>query len=167
MLKEYEKKRDFKKTTEPKSEKSRKKKADETGHLFVIQDHHASHHHYDLRLEHRGVLKSWALPKGMPKARAQKHLAVETEDHPLSYANFEGVIPEGQYGAGTVKIHDRGTFENLTHDKTYKPVPMTRSLKNGHVLFRLHGNRYKKKVYALHRFRQEKKDLWLLIALPN
>jgi len=166
MLKEYEKRRNFEKTTEPKAEKTRKKKG-EASPLFVIQDHHASHHHFDLRLEHRGVLKSWALPKGMPKNYSQKHLAVETEDHPLSYANFEGLIPAGQYGAGTVKIHDRGIFENLTHDKKYHPVSMTQSLKNGHVLFRLHGHRYKKKVYVLHRFRQEKKDLWLLMLLKE
>src|SRR3990167_8199371 len=90
------------------------------GPLYVIQKHRARSVHYDLRLEMGGILKSWAVPKGMPKHIGEKHLAILTEDHPLGYATFEGIIPEGEYGAGRVKIHDKGTFENLKTDSLKK-----------------------------------------------
>ncbi len=103
----YNKKRDFKQTSEPKGEVKSKKDKEL---IFVIHDHHASHHHYDLRLEHEGVLKSWAVPKEPPMDDKTKRLAMEVEDHPYSYKDFEGTIPEGNYGAGTVKIWDNGTY---------------------------------------------------------
>ena len=108
-LREYERKRDRKKTPEPFS--GRKKRA--KGPIFVVQRHDARALHYDFRLERDGVLLSWAVPKGVPLELGQRHLAVHVEDHPLDYASFEGEIPKGQYGAGTVEIWDSGTYELL------------------------------------------------------
>lgn len=113
-LLEYVKKRDFTKTPEPKASIKSGKNP-----IFVVQEHDARRLHYDLRLEKNGVLKSWAVPKGIPLSEGIKRLAVKTEDHPLDYANFEGTIPEGQYGAGTVKVWDSGHFsiKNWESDK--------------------------------------------------
>ncbi len=106
-LKEYKKKRDFNKTQEP-SESKNKKKTEEL--IYVIQRHHASHLHYDLRLEQEGVLKSWAIPKSPPEEEGIKRLAVMTEDLPVGYEEFEGIIPEGEYGAGRVETWDSGYY---------------------------------------------------------
>jgi bifunctional non-homologous end joining protein LigD len=107
-LSDYEKKRSFEKTPEPRGAKgARRTKADR----FVVQEHHARRLHWDLRLERDGVLASWALPKGVPQDPKNNRLAVRTEDHPLQYLEFEGKIPKGQYGAGTMEIWDRGTYE--------------------------------------------------------
>jgi DNA ligase D-like protein (predicted 3'-phosphoesterase) len=114
MLDEYEKKRYFKKTPEPSAinlNKSSNKP------IFVVQRHDARNLHYDFRLEINGVLKSWAIPKEPPKDAGIRRLAIETEDHPLAYADFEGEIPVGEYGAGKVEIWDRGTFEILKHEE--------------------------------------------------
>lgn len=111
-LKEYKKKRKFSQTPEPEP-KIKKSKIP----IFVVQKHKASHLHWDFRLEIKGVLKSWAVPKEPPKTKGTKRLAIMTEDHPLDYANFEGIIPEGHYGAGTVKIWDRGTYELKEKDE--------------------------------------------------
>ncbi|MDI6826154.1 MAG: DNA polymerase ligase N-terminal domain-containing protein [Candidatus Aenigmarchaeota archaeon] len=106
--------RNFRKTTEPKGEIKEGK-----NDIYVIQKHDASHLHFDLRLEMDGVLKSWAIPKEPPVEKGLKRLAVATENHPVDYADFEGVIPEGYYGAGKVEIWDKGTYEleERTEDK--------------------------------------------------
>jgi DNA ligase D-like protein (predicted 3'-phosphoesterase) len=106
-LQEYREKRDFEKTPEPKKSRPKRKSK---GLVYVIQKHHASHLHYDLRLEEKGVLKSWAIPKLPPEKEGLRRLAVETEDHPIGYEAFEGVIPEGEYGAGRVEIWDSGSY---------------------------------------------------------
>ena len=102
-LEEYWSKRDFDRTPEPRGEV-----ADGDGRRFVIQEHHASSLHWDLRLERDGVLRSWAVPKGVPEERGVRRLAVQTEDHPIEYAGFEGKIPQGEYGGGTRVIWDGG-----------------------------------------------------------
>ncbi|HEY3362389.1 MAG TPA: DNA polymerase ligase N-terminal domain-containing protein [Methanosarcina sp.] len=114
MLEEYEKKRHFEKTPEP-SASDFKKISDKP--VFVVQRHEARNLHYDFRLEMDGVLKSWAVPKEPSKEAGIRRLAIETEDHPLAYSDFEGEIPVGEYGAGKVEIWDRGTFELLKREE--------------------------------------------------
>src|SRR5215213_8078283 len=128
-LTEYKRKRDFKKTPEP----AGGKKKNATGRQFVIQKHAASRLHYDFRLEHDGTLKSWAVPKGPSLDPSVKSLAVQVEDHPLEYATFEGVIPQGEYGGGTVMVWDRGTWE--------PEEDAANGFKQGKLKFRLHGEK--------------------------
>ena len=115
---------------------------------FVVQEHHASHLHWDFRLELEGVLKSWAVPKEPPVEEGVRRLAVQVEDHPLSYINFEGTIPEGSYGAGTVKIWDSGKFE-------------IESRKDEKIVFVLHGKKMNGK-YVLLKFSKAGEKSWLL-----
>ena len=155
-LKEYKRKRDFKKTAEPAGAAKASGRKTPALH-FVIQKHDASRLHYDFRLEMEGVLKSWAVPKGLPWAQAEKHLAVEVEDHPIEYADFEGIIPEGQYGGGTVMVWDRGTYE-LT-----PPGDPVEAVRKGKFHLILHGDKAKGE-WALIRIRpQDGKNQWLLM----
>lgn len=148
-LEKYRQKRQFSKTPEP----APKKKTSTTGRLFVIQKHRASHLHYDFRLEDRGVLKSWAVPKGPSLDPSVKRLAMAVEDHPLDYADFEGVIPEGEYGAGTVMVWDRGTYlpEGIED--------VAAALDKGELKFSLNGKKLKGS-WVLVRTRNRQ---WLLI----
>ena len=144
-LVQYVSRRDFSVTPEPSGTVSLKKE----GSTFVVQEHHARRLHYDLRLEKDGVLKSWAVPKGIPQQPGDKRLAVETEDHPLEYQSFEGTIPGGHYGAGTVKIFDRGTYETKVWNENMVEVI-------------LHGKTLQGR-YVLARFKKAGEKQWLLL----
>ncbi len=150
-LQEYIKKRDLTKTGEPSGTSAK-----DIGNMFVVQEHHARRLHYDFRLAKEGVLKSWAVPKGIPQELGTRKLAVQVEDHPLEYSEFEGVIPKGQYGAGIVKLWDRGFYEAKlwTDDK---------------IEFRLNGTKLSG-MYALIKLKKptlkpRKQNEWLLIKM--
>lgn len=157
-LKSYREKRQFCRTPEPAGGGPQPSGGDP---LFVVQKHAARKLHYDFRLEVDGVLKSWAIPKGPSLNPAEKRLAVPTEDHPLEYARFEGVIPEGEYGAGTVMVWDIGTFRNLT-EKKGKPVPLAEAVAHGHVKVWLEGKKLRG-GFSLTRFKSGKDEAWLLV----
>jgi DNA ligase D-like protein (predicted 3'-phosphoesterase) len=137
--KEYEKKRDFDRTPEPRGDGRRKKKG--RWPLFVIQQHDATAMHFDFRLEAEGALKSWAVPKGPSLDPRDKRLAMPTEDHPLEYVDFEGVIPRDEYGAGPVIIWDRGVYENRSVDKRGRQIPVSEAVELGSVKVYLHGQK--------------------------
>jgi bifunctional non-homologous end joining protein LigD len=146
-LEEYRTKRDFAHTPEPEGEKPLERLQ------FVVQEHHASHLHFDFRLSLDGVLKSWAVPKGVPEVPKVRRLAVQVEDHPLEYASFEGTIPKGEYGGGNVKIWDDGPFllKERSQDK---------------IVVELQGRRLKG-PYALVRFKGKEQSgkNWLIMKL--
>src|SRR5213593_1279784 len=155
-LKKYKAKRDFSKTAEPKGRKPLPKQV-RGACRFVIQKHDARRLHYDFRLEMEDVLKSWALPKGLPWKRGEKHLAVEVEDHPIEYEDFEGVIPEGQYGGGTVMVWDRGTYY------VYGEQPL-KSLREGKLHLVLDGEKAKGEWTLVRiRGRDNEKNQWLIL----
>ena len=147
-LTEYKKKRKFDKTPEP----GPKKKRTRSGRMFVVQKHRATQLHYDFRLEADGVLKSWAVPKGPSLDPTVKRLAMQVEDHPVDYAKFEGVIPEGEYGGGTVMVWDYGTYESESED-------VSAALRKGELKFTLDGQKLKGS-WVLVRTRDRQ---WLLI----
>ena len=136
-LKEYQVKRNFEKSNEPKGNEPEKQ-----GNIYVVHKHAATHLHYDLRLEMDGTLKSWAVPKEPPTDPGVKRLAVQVEDHPISYATFKGTIPEGEYGAGVVEIWDSGTYKlvDKKEDKLIVEINGQR-LRGGYVLVRLKDKR--------------------------
>ncbi len=153
-LKTYHEKRDFKRTPEPYGRDNDTKKT-----IYVIQKHKATNLHYDFRIEVDGVLKSWAVPKGPSTDPKVKRLALPTEDHPIEYARFEGVIPEG-YGAGTVMVWDTGTYGNLWAEKDAdNRLTMAQAYEKGRIEIRLNGKKLKG-AYALIRTGDRR---WLLI----
>jgi len=157
-LDKYRTKRDFTRTPEPAGDSDLSGKGAEAVRCFVIQKHHARTLHYDLRLEDDGVLKSWAVPKGPSLDPTEKHLAVAVEDHPLEYGDFEGSIPEGEYGAGKVIVWDKGTFEPVGDGESFSEM-----LARGTAKIRLRGEKLQG-GFALVRTRWGGKDTnWLLI----
>jgi DNA ligase D-like protein (predicted 3'-phosphoesterase) len=140
----YQARRDFTMTPEPMG----KEAGGTRGNSFVVHEHRARHLHYDLRMERDGVLRSWAVPKGIPETTGERHLAVETEDHPLEYLTFEGTIPEGEYGAGTEAIWDAGTYDTLAWGE-------------GKIEVVFHGGRLSG-GYVLVRFRRAGEKDWLI-----
>jgi len=161
VLKEYEDKRDFRRTSEPSA--GERQAAGEA--IFVVQKHAARTLHYDFRLEVDGVLKSWAVPKGPSANPRERRLAVPTEDHPMDYADFEGVIPEGEYGAGAVLVWDHGTYRNLRAEDD-EPVSMAEALQDGHVAVWLEGEKLRG-GYALIRTGKGDDNRWLLIKMKD
>jgi bifunctional non-homologous end joining protein LigD len=156
-LKEYRRKRRFSVTLEPQGKKSAGQKR-ESSLVFVVQKHLATRLHYDFRLEWKGVLMSWAVPKGPSTDPSVKRLAMQTEDHPIDYANFEGVIPAGEYGGGTVMVWDTGTWEPESAD-------VNAALQKGDLKFTLHGKKLHGSwvLVRTRGFGSSKTTSWLLI----
>ncbi|MGZ5242419.1 MAG: DNA polymerase ligase N-terminal domain-containing protein [Bacteroidia bacterium] len=160
-LEKYNKKRDFDETDEPagKVKKTRRGKL-----KFVVQKHDASRLHYDFRLEMNGVLKSWAVPKGPSMNPKDKRLAMMVEDHPFDYKDFEGTIPEGNYGAGTVMVWDEGTYHPIEEAKTTKAEEklLLDGLEKGDLKFILEGKKLKGE-FVIFRFKTAGENAWLLM----
>lgn len=167
MEKRYErirKKRDFRKTPEPGAKEERPFWADKEP-IFVVQEHVASRRHFDFRIEVDGVLKSWAIPKGPSTDPREKRLAIETEDHPLGYADFEGTIAEGEYGGGTVILWDRGSYRNLREGAS-PPESVSEQVKKGRVSIFLEGQKISG-GYALVRTGGKEGKQWLLVKMKD
>lgn len=159
LLTEYHKKRDFTLSSEPFGGDVNVE--DKEKRIFVIQKHDASSLHYDFRLLVDGVLKSWAVPKGPSTDPKEKRLAIPTEDHPLEYADFEGTIPQDQYGGGTVMVWDAGTYENEKKDAKGKEISIQEQLEEGRCTFILHGKKLRG-GYSLIKFGKGKDENWML-----
>ena len=160
----YRKKRSFRKTPEPTGGK-----ASSSELRFVIQKHAASHLHYDFRLEMEGVLKSWAVPKGPSLDPSIKRLAMMVEDHPYDYRDFEGIIPKGQYGGGTVIVWDEGHYEPVEtkgRDKRSMEKSLLHQLHKGRLKFRIHGKKLKGE-FALVKASGRGENAWLLMKLND
>src|SRR3954471_23787001 len=158
-LEEYKKKRRFEATPEPPPKLGKR-----DAHRFVVQKHHASRLHYDFRLEMDGVLKSWAVPKGPSTDPKNKRLAMMVEDHPYDYMNFEGIIPQGEYGGGTVIVWDEGTYEPIEEIKGKKAQEkhLLEQLKSGSLKIKLHGEKLHGE-FALVKTHGMGDNAWLLI----
>jgi DNA ligase D-like protein (predicted 3'-phosphoesterase) len=155
-LSEHRHKRPSGRSPEPRGRQSRRRTGNKSGPRFVIQQHAARRDHYDLRLEIDGVLVSWVIPTGPSVNPKDRRMARRTEDHPLEHATFEGTIPEGEYGGGSVSVWDHGTYANRTVHE------MTTCLGRGHLSFRLNGEKLHG-GYALTRIREGKDETWLLV----
>ncbi|MFO8183810.1 MAG: DNA polymerase ligase N-terminal domain-containing protein [Candidatus Aegiribacteria sp.] len=165
-LEEYGKRRDLRKTPEPGEEEVDFVWTDERP-IFVIQKHDASNLHYDFRIEVDGVLKSWAVPKGPSTDPGVRRLAMPTEDHPLAYADFEGVIPEDEYGGGTVMVWDRGNYRNNKEEDDNGDRPsVAEQLDDGHATLWLEGGKISG-GYALIRTGGGSDARWLLIKMKD
>ncbi len=162
-LREYLSKRDFDRTPEP--EGGDRASSDEEP-IFVIQEHDASSHHFDVRLQVGDALRSWAVPKGPSTDPSEKRLAVPTEDHPLEYAEFEGTIPEDAYGGGTVLLWDAGTYANLGTDDEGEPVPVADQLEDGHCTVWLRGEKIRG-GYAFVRTDGGDDERWLMVKMDD
>lgn len=156
---EYRNKRDFSRTPEPEGNQT-----EGGGNLYVVQKHDSSNLHYDLRLEVRDALKSWAIPLGPSLDPSEKRLAMATEDHPVEYAEFEGEIPQGEYGAGKVIVWDKGTYTNNSTNEGEK-ISMTQAYENGEITFELTGKKLKGE-FALVKMKG-RKNQWLLIKIKD
>lgn len=165
FLKKYREKRDFDLSSEPFGGKSNVK--DEDQQIFVIQKHDATNLHYDFRLLVDGVLKSWAVPKGPSTDPKVKRLAIRTEDHPLEYADFEGVIPKDQYGGGTVMVWDSGTFSTDKKNDKGELITMAEQLRNGHCTFKLQGHKLQGGYALLRMDNDDKNEQWLLKKIDD
>jgi DNA ligase D-like protein (predicted 3'-phosphoesterase) len=178
----YRAKRDFQRTPEPAGKPARKSARKRAAQIadarresrassaqalhFVVQEHDATTRHWDFRLESpNGALVSWAVPKGPSLNPADKRMAIRTEDHPLEYAGFEGVIPEGEYGAGPVIVWDRGTYRNLTQRRG-EEVPIDAALQSGHLTVWLEGEKIAG-GFALTRVARGKRERWLLVKTAD
>ena len=159
-MKSYNEKRDFSKTREPKDTPSKKRNKKP---IFVIQKHDATNLHYDFRLEIEGTLKSWSVPKGPSTNPSVKRMAIPTEDHPIAYADFEGVIPQGEYGGGTVMIWDKGTIESNKKDEDGNLISLEESFKNGSIEVILHGKKLKGGYNLVEMKGGKMKGNWLLM----
>lgn len=156
-LSQYKRKRNLSKSKEPKAVR----KSTKEGRIFVLQKHYAKTTHFDLRFELNGVLKSWAVPKGVSRSTKDKRLAIQTEDHPLDYAKFEGSIPKGHYGAGEVDLVDTGKYYNVKIDENGKLVSLRKCFKEGYLELYLSGRKIKG-PYALFHFKEKN---WFLVKM--
>lgn len=167
MLEKYKKKRNFTKTPEP---AGKVKAAAKGAPIFVVQKHQASHLHYDFRLEHKGVLLSWAVPKGPSLNPADKRLAMMVEDHPFDYRDFEGTIPEGNYGAGTVMVWDFGNYLAMgTGNRAESEKMIGAGMHKGHITFVLNGDKLKGE-FALIKMKNDKSgkgNAWMLVKADD
>jgi DNA ligase D-like protein (predicted 3'-phosphoesterase) len=166
-LQRYRDRRDFRRSPEPSGEAGGTSRWKEDNPIFVIQEHRARSHHFDFRLEVDGVLRSWAVPKGPSTDPSEKRLARAVEDHPLEYADFEGTIPEGEYGGGVVIVWDAGPYRPIRENDDGEPVPVDRQLDEGQAEVWLEGRKIRG-GYALVRAKVGgDEDNWLLVKMKD